>query len=433
MLEIEYISTSELREYDKNAKIHDRAQIEDIKNSIRAFGMNDPIAVWKNNIIIEGHGRLKACQELDLQYVPIIRLDHLSDQQRKAYCLAHNRLTMNTGFDLDLLQAELDSIIDFDMLNFGFDEDDKKQEEEPEVEEDEFEPQPLENPICKVGQVYKLGRHRLIVGDSTEQETLDKLLDGEEIDLWVTDPPYNVALGMGGSVDEARKRHRRTDGLVIMNDKMEDSKFLEFLTAAFTAAKNVMKPGAAFYIWHADNEGYNFRLALKQAGLQLRQTLIWNKNTITLGRQDYQWKHEPCLYGWKDGAAHYFVDDRKLSTVIEDARSLDFKNMKKPELVDLLEEIYADKSSTTIINENKPAASEYHPTMKPLKLIARQVKNSSKPGDKVLDSFGGSGSTLMVCEQLNRTCYTCELDPKYADVIIERWEQYTGEKAELIL
>lgn len=421
-MQIEYISPQELKAYDKNAKIHDRPQIEDIKNSIKAFGMNDPIAVWKDNVIIEGHGRLIACKELEMDAVPVIRLDHLTDQQRKAYCLAHNKLTMNTGFDLDLLQAELDSIVDFDMLNFGFFDEEQHPEEEKEVEEDEFEPQPLEEPKSRVGQVYKLGRHRLIVGDSTDQAVIDKLMDGAEADLLITDPPYNV--------DYTGKTK---DALKIENDKMSDSHFRQFLVDALSACNKVMKPGAAFYIWHADSEGFNFRGACHDIGWTVRQCIIWNKNTMVLGRQDYQWKHEPCLYGWKEGAGHYFVDDRKQTTVLEDAKSLDFKSMKKPELIQLLEEIFADKISTSVLNEKKPAASEFHPTMKPLKLIGRLVKNSSKPEQNVLDSFGGSGSTLMVCEQLNRTCYTCELDPKYADVIIERWEQYTGEKAELVI
>ena len=308
------------------------------------------------------------------------------------------------------------------MLNFGFFDEEQHPEEEKEVEEDEFEPQPLEEPKSRVGQVYKLGRHRLIVGDSTDQAVIDKLMDGAEADLLITDPPYNV--------DYTGKTK---DALKIENDKMSDSHFRQFLVDALSACNKVMKPGAAFYIWHADSEGFNFRGACHDIGWTVRQCIIWNKNTMVLGRQDYQWKHEPCLYGWKEGAGHYFVDDRKQTTVLEDAKSLDFKSMKKPELIQLLEEIFADKISTSVLNEKKPAASEFHPTMKPLKLIGRLVKNSSKPEQNVLDSFGGSGSTLMVCEQLNRTCYTCELDPKYADVIIERWEQYTGEKAELVI
>lgn len=431
-LKIEYLTLSELKPYAKNAKLHDRTQIDQIKESIRRFGMNDPIAIWKNSEIIEGHGRLKACQEMEIESVPVIRLDHLTDQERRAYCLAHNQITMTTGFDLDLLKAELESLPDIDMEALGFEEYNEP-EEEPEVQEDGFEPKLNEEPKTKKGQLWKLGQHRLLCGDSTDPEDMAILMDGQQADLYVTDPPYNVALGMGGSVDEARKRHRRTDGLVIMNDKMGDSAFHQFLVDAFKTASDNMRPGASFYIWHADNESYNFRGACRDMGWQIRQCIIWNKNTITLGRQDYQWKHEPCLYGWKDGAAHYFIDDRKQSTVIEDQDPAKFKDMKKEELIDLLKEIYSGRISTSVIeNVKKPAASEYHPTMKPLKLIGQHVKNSSKPGELVLDSFGGSGSTLLVCEQLNRRCNTMELDPKYCDAIIERWELYTGEKAELI-
>lgn len=351
-LQIEYVKTSELKEYEKNAKIHDRPQIEDIKNSIRAFGMNDPIAVWKNNVIIEGHGRLKACQELEIDTVPVIRLDHLTDQQRKAYCLAHNKLTMNTGFDLDLLSAELDSIIDFDMINFGFFEEEEKEPEEKEVEEDDYEPQPLENPRTRVGQIYKLGRHRLMVGDSTDAANIEKLMDGASADLLVTDPPYNVDYeGTAGK---------------IMNDKMEDSHFLDFLTNAFKAVNTALKPGAAFYIWHADSEGYNFRGACRNTGWTVRQCLIWNKSSLVLGRQDYQWKHEPCLYGWKEGSGHYFVDDRKQTTVIEDAASifdLDKTELTAEDAEKQIQDIF--KSSHTkfinsiILTENGKVIKEY--------------------------------------------------------------------------
>lgn len=417
-LQIEYLTPEELVPYAKNAKIHDRNQIDQIKRSIEQFGMNDPIAIWKGNVIIEGHGRLIACKELNLERVPVIRLDHLTDQQRKAYCLAHNQLTMTTGFDLDLLSEELESIFEIDMGDFGFvlDTDEKK-----EVEEDEFEPILPAAPKTKPGQIFKLGNHRLMCGDSTDQEQIAKLMNQEVADLLITDPPYNV--------DYVGKTK---DALKIENDKMEDGQFRAFLRDSFDAANRNMKPGAAFYIWHADSEGFNFRGACKEIGWQVRQCLIWNKNCMVMGRQDYQWKHEPCLYGWKDGASHYFVDDRTQVTVQEDIKPEDFRKMKKDELVELLENIYSDKVSTTILNEKKPAASEYHPTMKPLKLIGRLIKNSSEPGQLILDSFGGSGSTLMAAQQLDRRCYTMELDPKYCDVIIERWESYTGEKAELI-
>ena len=386
-LRIEYIPTGDLKTYDRNAKIHDRSQIEDIKHSIQAFGMNDPIGIWHDNVIIEGHGRLIACQELGIETVPVIRLDHLTDQQRKAYCLAHNKLTMNTGFDLDLLSAELDSIVDYDMIDFGFFDDEIK-EEEKEVEEDDFEPQPLEQPIAKVGQVYKLGRHRLIVGDSTDSQVIDKLMDGAEADLLITDPPYNV--------DYTGKTK---DALKIQNDKMEDSNFRQFLIDAFTAADAVLKPGAVFYIWHADSEGYNFRGACHDIGWNVRQCLVWNKNVMVMGRQDYQWKHEPCLYGWKEGAGHLWASDRK---------------------------------QTTILNFDRPSRSELHPTMKPVKLFDYQIKNNTKGGDCVLDLFSGSGTTIMACEQNGRSAYCMEYDPRYVDVIIDRWEKFTNQKAVLL-
>jgi site-specific DNA-methyltransferase (adenine-specific) len=236
--------------------------------------------------------------------------------------------------------------------------------------------------------------------------------------MWLTDPPYNVD-------------YEGSDGQKIQNDNMGDTQFRAFLKSAFTAAIAAMRPGAAFYIWHADFEGFNFRGACRDAGLQVRQCLIWVKNSLVLGRQDYQWRHEPCLYGWKDGAAHYFIDNRAQTTVIEDYVP-DFGKMKKEEMKALLEEIYSDRISTTVIYEDKPKANDLHPTMKPIKLLARLIRNSSKPDDIVLDTFGGSGSTLMACEQLGRTCYTCELDPKYVDVIIQRWEEFTGKKAVLI-
>lgn len=217
----------------------------------------------------------------------------------------------------------------------------------------------------------------------------------EKASLLITDPPYNVALGMGGSKDEARKRHRRTDGLVIANDRMEDGDFEEFLTRAFTAAKNVMDEGAGFYIWHASQKTYEFILALRHAGMALRQILIWNKNTFTLGRQDYQWKHEPCLYGWTDGAHHW----------------------------------YGDRKQATVIDMPRPTKSEDHPTMKPVGLFEYQIKNSSKAGDIVLDLFGGSGTTILACEKLGRYGRLMEIDPRYCDVIVRRWEEETGEKA----
>lgn len=252
-----------------------------------------------------------------------------------------------------------------------------------------------------------------------------------QADLLLTDPPYNVALGHHQRPSEALQLRRRTDGLVIENDDMDEEAFREFLRKALTAAKSRMRPGAAFYIWYADTSSLAFRTTCKEAGFEVRQNLIWAKSAFAMGRQDYQWRHEPCLYGWKEGAAHYFIDDRTQSTVYEDARP-NFAKMKKEEMRELLENIYADKVSTTVLHEKKPSASILHPTMKPVPLIARLIKNSTKKGDIVLDPFGGSGTTLITCEQLKRKCAMVELDPHYCDVIIDRWEKLTGGTAQLI-
>lgn len=245
-------------------------------------------------------------------------------------------------------------------------------------------------------------------------------MGGEQADMLLTDPPYNVAY-----------EGKTADALTIENDSMDDASFRAFLTDAFKAGDASMRPGAAFYVWHADSEGFNFRAAAKDAGWALRQCLVWSKNAIVMGRQDYQWQHEPCLYGWKEGAAHYFVDNRRQSTVIEDARP-NVAKMKADEMRALLKEIYADRISTTVMHEDKPSASREHPTMKPIKLMARQILNSSKEGWAVLDLFGGSGSTMMACEQLRRRCFTMELDPHYCDVILDRWEKMSGKTARRI-
>lgn len=414
-LTIEYVDINSVKPYKGNAKLHPREQIEQIKESIDKFGMDDPIGIWKDEIV-EGHGRLIACQELGYKEIPIIRLDHLTDEERRAYTLAHNKLTMNSDFDLDILNDELMKFETIDMGKFGFDISSNIDDLEDLIE-DEI-PEAPEEPKSKPGDIYRLGSHRLMCGDSTNQEDVDKLMDGELADLVVTDPPYNVAI-------------ENSQGMKIKNDNMAGDQFQEFLTEAFRSMNAALKKGGAFYIWFASREHINFETALKNNNLEVRQELIWNKNSLVLSRQDYQWKHEPCLYGWKDGEAHYFIDDRTQTTVIEDKRP-EIKKMKKEQLVELLEEIYNDKISTTIINEDRPSVNDLHPTMKPIKLLARQIKNSSRMGEKVLDLFGGSGSTLIACEQLNRKCFMMEYDPVYVDVIIERWESFTGKKAEKI-
>lgn len=412
-MQIEKVKISDLLEYKNNAKEHPQWQIEQIVESIEKFGFNDPIAIDENNTIIEGHGRLYALQEMGAGEVECIRLSHLGENEKKAYILAHNKLTMNTEFDADLLAQELGEIEGIDMSSFGF-----LMDPLIEVVEDDFDDESVieqPEPIAKLGDVYQLGEHFLMCGDSTDFIAVKKLCGEALMDLLVTDPPYNVAY-----------EGKTEDALTIENDNMDDAKFREFLKAAFACADGVMRPGAAFYIWHADSEGFNFRGACRDIGWTVRQCLIWNKNQMVLGRQDYQWKHEPCLYGWKDGAAHYFVDDRNLLTVLEEESEL--KKMSKAELINYILEIQ-EQTATTVINEVKPSRNGLHPTMKPLRLIERLVRNSSKKGENVLDLFNGSGSTLMVCEQLGRRYFGMELDPRYVDATIERWEEFTGKKA----
>lgn len=296
---------------------------------------------------------------------------------------------------------------------FGFEEFDIE-DNAPEVEEDYYESDPPNEPKSKPGDIFKLGDHLLMCGDSTNYDDVMKLLDNDTVDLVVTDPPYNVNYeGTAGKIE---------------NDNMSSVQFLEFLTDAFASIEAALKPGGAFYIWYASREHINFEQALISNNLQVRQQLIWVKNSLVLSRQDYHWRHEPCLYGWKDGAAHYFIDDRSQTTVFEDKHDID--KMSKGEMKQLLKSIYEeDGISTSILHEAKPTSNDQHPTMKPIKLIGRLVANSSRKHEKVLDLFGGSGSTLIACEQLNRKCYTMEYDPKFVDVIVDRWETFTGEKA----
>lgn len=397
-MKIDNWNIDNVRPYDKNPRNNDNA-VEATANSIKEFGWQQPIVVDKNGVIIVGHTRLKAAKKLKLEQVPVTVAENLTDEQVKAYRLADNKTGELADWDVDMLDDELVGIEDLDMSEFGFSDADLSaamDEVDGEAHDDEFDEEPPEEPTSKLGEVYQLGRHRLMVGDSTDVSQVGTLMGGQKADLLLTDPPYNVALGMGGSVDEARKLHRRTDGLVIMNDKMENDDFRKFLDNVYTAAKENMKAGASFYIWHADSERYNFEGACLDVGWNVRQTLIWNKSAMTFGRQDYQWKHEPCLYGWNDGASHAWYSDRK---------------------------------QTTVLNFDKPNSSKFHPTMKPVPLFDYQIKNSSKTGDNVLDLFGGSGTTMIACEQNGRDAYLMELDPRYADVIIKRWEEFTGEKA----
>ena len=409
-LKIEYVDINSIKPYENNAKLHPEEQIEQIKKSIEMFGMDDPIGIWKDEIV-EGHGRLIACKELGMTEVPIIRLDHLTDEERKAYTLAHNKLTMNSDFDIDILNEELANFDTIDMSEFGFDMEIIPEEEE--IVEDEV-PDIPEEAKSKPGEIYQLGNHRLMCGDSTNEDDVRTLMNDQIADLLFTDPPYNVNVS-------------NSDGMTIKNDNMDNESFKNFLHKAFKCANNSLKPGGAFYVWYADSEDINFRTACVDNDLLIKQCIIWVKNGINLGRQDYKWKHEPCLYGWKEGAGHYFIEEYNHPTVIED--EIDINKLKKEEMKKLLEEILAEQVPTTVVHENKPVKNDLHPTMKPLRMCAGMIRNSSRQNEIVLDLFGGSGSTLITCEQLHRTCYMMEYDPKYVDVIIERWENFTGQTA----
>lgn len=347
----------------------------------------------------------------------IKRAEEFSEEEEREFIIKDN--VAYGSWDDKILDEEFseDELIDWGMLD-----PDEGEEEEKEAEEDGFTDEDIENAPtrCNAGEVWQLGEHILMCGDSTKSDDVEKLMGGVLTDLLLTDPPYNVDY-QGGTKDK----------LKIANDNMDDVAFISFLTAAFNCAIQSMRQGAAFYVWHADSKGFEFRTALQEVGLTLRETLIWVKNSLVLGRQDYQWRHEPCLYGWKEGAAHYFIDDRSQSTVIEDA-GVDYRKMKKDELLKVVQRLTDVSVPNTVIYEDKPTKNDIHPTMKPVKLMARLIRNSTRQGETVLDLFGGSGSTMIACEQIGRKCFTMEFDPKYCDAILARWEKLTGEKAVLL-
>ncbi len=392
-LAVEYIDIVDLIAYERNARTHSGEQIEQICQSIKEFGFTNPVLVDEKNELIAGHGRTEAAKRLGMTEVPAIRLANLSETQKKALRIADNQLALNAGWDDDLLRLELEEIktedFDLDLLGFSLDELDAiltANEEGSAVDcEDGEVIEPPVDPVTKTGDIWTLGRHRLLCGDSTKALDVESLVGSKRVDLYLTDPPYNVAYE-GGTKEK----------LTIQNDSMDDSSFYQFLTDAFSMAQTVMKPGASFYVWHSDSEGRNFRTACDANGLKVRQCLIWSKNSMVMGRQDYQWKHEPCLYGWKEGAAHNWYSDRKQTTVLE---------------------------------FDKPLRNAEHPTMKPVELFAYQIQNSTKKGDAVFDGFAGSGTTLIACENLGRQAFVMELDPRYCDVIIERWQDLTGLEA----
>lgn len=386
------ISVAELIPYARNSRTHSDAQVTKIAASIREFGFLNPIIVDGESGIIAGHGRVLAAQKLGLDTLPVIEAAHLTEAQKRAYVLADNRLALDAGWDNDMLKVELSDLqadgFNLELTGFSLDEIAAFLVDPTEgLTDPDAVPETPVDPVTVEGDVWLLGRHRLMCGDSTSIDHLERLCDGQLVDMWLTDPPYNVAYE--GKTKEA---------LTIKNDKMEDAGFRQFLRDAYVAADSVMKAGAVFYIWHADLEGYNFRGAAHDAGWQVRQCLIWKKQTMVMGRQDYHWRHEPCLYGWKDGAAHLWATDRK---------------------------------QTTILEFDRPSRNGEHPTMKPVALFEYQMLNNTKGSDIVLDSFAGSGTTAIACETHGRMARLMELDPKYCDVIINRWQDFTGQTATL--
>jgi site-specific DNA-methyltransferase (adenine-specific) len=379
-------------DYARNPRKNDHA-VDKVAAAIREFGFRVPIVAKSDGLVVDGHLRLKAAKKLGLTEVPVILADDMSEAQIKAFRLSVNKVAELAEWDDALLGLEIMDLkemgFDLDLIGFDASEIDAlfPVEETAGLTDEDAVPEAPEKPVTVEGDVWVLGRHRLMCGDSTSIDHLERLCDGQLVDMWLTDPPYNVAYE-GGTKEK----------LTIKNDSMSDDAFRKFLRDSYSAADAVMKKGAVFYIWHADSEGYNFRGAAADVGWPVRQCLIWKKSSLVMGRQDYHWMHEPCLYGWKEGASHLWASDRKQTTILEFA---------------------------------KPSRNGEHPTMKPVELFEYQMLNNTKGSDLVLDSFAGSGTTAIACEKHGRHARLMELDPKYCDVIIKRWQDFAGQQATL--
>lgn len=385
--EMQLVPLEKLVPYVNNARTHSAAQITKLRSSLREFGFINPVIIDCNYGIIAGHGRVMAAKEEGIAEVPCVFVDYLTEAQKKAYILADNRFAQDAGWDEELLKLEIESLeaADFNVALTGFDcaelEDLFRDNVRDHVKEDDFDVKAeLKKPaFSKIGDLWCLGSHRLFCGDSTKAESYDLLMNGKKANLVVTDPPYNV--NYQGSAGKIR------------NDNMADDAFYQFLLDAFTQMEHTMADDASIYVFHADTEGLNFRKAFSDAGFYLSGTCIWKKQSLVLGRSPYQWQHEPCLFGWKKSGKHQW---------------------------------YAGRKETTIWEFDKPKKNSDHPTMKPVPLIAYPIMNSSMINCIVLDPFGGSGSTLIACEQTGRICHTIELDEKYCDVIVNRYHEQIG-------
>ena len=383
--EMQLVPIGKLVPYVNNARTHSPEQINKLRSSLREFGFINPVIIDRDFGVIAGHGRILAAKEEGIAEVPCVFADHLTEAQKKAYIIADNRMAMDAGWDEELLRVEIEALQAqaFDLSLTGFDEKELSDlfKDDADVQEDDFDVDAeLEKPtFSKSGDVWTLGRHRLVCGDSTKAETFGTLMQGRKANLVVTDPPYNV-------------NYEGTAGK-IKNDNLADEKFYQFLFDAFSNIEKVMADDASIYVFHADTEGLNFRKAFSDAGFYLSGCCIWKKPSLVLGRSPYQWQHEPCLYGWKKSGKHQWYSDRKQTTIWE------FEKTKK---------------------------NTDHPTMKPIPLLAYPIQNSSMSNTLILDPFGGSGSTLIACEQTDRSCYTIELDEKYCDVIVKRYIEQVG-------
>lgn len=390
--DMKLVAIQKLVPYVNNARTHSPAQITKLRSSLREFGFVNPIIVDRDLSVIAGHGRLLAAKEEGFTEVPCVFADYLTEAQKKAYIIADNRYAEDAGWDEELLRLEIEGLqgMDFnvDLLGFEPAELNKLMTDENDIEEDNFDVDAeLQKPaITKPGDVWLLGRHRLVCGDSTKSETYRVLMDGKKANLVVTDPPYNV--NYEGSAGK------------IKNDNLGNEAFYSFLFDAFKNMEEVMAQDASIYVFHADTEGLNFRKAFAEAGFYLSGTCIWKKQSLVLGRSPYQWQHEPVLFGWKKKGKHIWYSDRKQSTIWE---------------------------------YDKPKKNGNHPTMKPVALMAYPIINSSMSGCIVLDPFGGSGSTMMACEQTDRVCFTNELDEKFCDVIVKRFIEQTGSNTQVFL
>ncbi|WP_159792009.1 site-specific DNA-methyltransferase [Croceibacterium salegens] len=419
---------ADLRPYGRNARTHTAKQIKQIADAIREWGWTSPILITEDRMIVAGHGRVLAAQRLGIETVPAIIANGWSEKQIRAYVIADNKLALNAGWDEKLLAAELEDLcaagFAVDLIGFS---DREFAELVPPGERLLTDPDDIPDtsaqPVCRPCDCWILGDHRLVCGDATEARTYSDLLREDRPQCCWTDPPYNV--------------NYQSSAGSIANDNLKDAEFAEFLRKSFSCLAKALPSGASVYVAHADTQGLKFRQAFEDAGLKLSGVVIWEKNSIVLGRSDYQWKHEPILYGWKPGAAHTWLGNRKQSTISELNGNVFSMNEDGSVVVRVGNEtiviegqgLSARAIEPTIIRVDRPRASADHPTMKPVQLIVSTLRNSAEQGDIVLDPFAGSGSTIIAAELLELRCRAIELDPHYCDVIIERWQDATGRKA----